>query len=246
MKIVKALAIGCGGFILLSVIILIVWFRFINSTMDQMEEAANDKLTETIRLEELPLLKGTITSNKIYTAPFSGDSAALCVLKVGVRVTHYGRVRGGNRKRRPKWAFDHVNTVIPNPSAIIKIGNDVYPVDFKDAIFKGIAVENDHRYDDATFATNSHPDYYDILRETTDIESEVRKPGPVEKKQFLKNIKMLKSLYGLNRHIDKYIDSALKQKPIYDPVNIEEIIYRNGDSIKLKGKIENGRIVPLF
>ncbi len=245
MKTGKVLLFGCGGFLILSILMLIGWFSFFGSAIDSMEKGANEQLKETVRMEELPLLKGIVVANDLYAAPFTGDSVALCVLKVGVRVTHTGKRKPG-RSPRTKWAFDPVNTVIANPSAFIKIEGKMYPVDFKDAIFKGIAVQHDHRFDDATFATNSYSDYYDLLRETTDIDAEMRKPGSVEKKHFLKNLKAFKNLYGLNRHIDKFTDTALKQQLLYDPVNIEEILYRNGDSIKLKGRIENGRIVPLF
>lgn len=240
----KIAAVGCGSFIVVSIIAVTSWFFFVNSVINGMGEEANAQLKETIRLNELPSVKGVVFANKEYAAPFSGDSVTLCILKVGVEIVRTGRVHGVHRPR-PKWAFDHVNTILPNNTVVIKVGDKLYPIDFGKAIFKGIAVRNDYRFDEATFATNSYS-AYDLLREMTSLDDEISKSSPGPKREYLIKLKKLESLMGYNILIDKYINSALNNKGLYNHVNIEEINYRHGDSIKLNAKIVGNKIVPLF
>ena len=69
--------------------------------------------------------------------------------------------------------------------------------------------------------------------------------SPTELRHY-QNLKKLPLLYGLNKYIDQFVDNRIRKQGSYDHINIEELVYNPGDSLIIKGKIENGQIVPLY
>ena len=52
--------------------------------------------------------------------------------------------------------------------------------------------------------------------------------------------KQLLNLKGEHRVVDFYFDNKINN------VNLQELLYQNGDTLLLKAKIQDGKLVPLF
>jgi hypothetical protein len=244
----KVVLFSCSGMVIVAILVISGIVRFIFSATDTMEKARE---AERVRFESLNTIKGVVINNEFYTAPFSHDTVALCFLKIAQKVIYRGGgSRGGGRRihtgHGPKWKYDTQYIVVQNPGVQIKVGTETYPVDFTHILTTVSKTTNTpYGYSGATFDTDtkyasSLNDLYIALRED-------KKAWAEKEKKYNQNVEKINALYGLDEKIDRFVDNEVKgKKTPFRHLQLNEILYKSGDSIAIKGEIKNGKIVPLY
>jgi hypothetical protein len=240
---------GCGGMLLLSIIGIGCILRLFFSSLDTMEEGAKIMNKERERIISLNTLEGVVVNSKPYAAPFSKDTAALTLLKIGSEITYSSRnsFKGGSssRRNRPKWSYDYKTIVISTKTTYLKIGSTIYPIDFKQVVLAYRIPGIFYGHKGSSYATNEYSTYDQSDMDWIKKKAYIKKDSSA--KAYLQNREALKQLHGLHPLADQYIEkNILEKKYSYSDIIMEEILLKNGDSIAIKGKIVNGEIVPLF
>jgi len=242
----KRVLVGCTGVLLFATIVVsIIWF-VISTTFNKWEEHAADENRERERIANLNTLSGVVVNDIPYAAPFSKDTAALILLKVGLENSYTSR-RGypSSLKNSPKWVYDYKTMVIPSKNVKLKVGTITYHIDFKQVVYLENTSENMYAHDGGSYET----DEYSTLEQSDieDLKEKAYKEKDPSARTYLENRETLRKLYGFHTWADEYIEKNIFKKEFgYSNIILNELLFKNGDSISIKGKIVDNKIVPLF
>jgi len=62
--------------------------------------------------------------------------------------------------------------------------------------------------------------------------------------EYADDIRAVKALEGRSAVVNSYVVS--RGQPGFRDILLEEVLFQMGDTIRFKGRVENGRIVPLY
>jgi hypothetical protein len=240
----KVVLFSCSGMLIIAIIAITGIFKLFTSSVDKMESARYAEIAEYKRITGLNTIKGVIVNNGPYVAPFSKDSVGLCLLQVGKKIS-YSNSHRHHTGRRPKHRFALQFVVAPESGAAIKIGTTTYPVDFSHLLPALSKQGKPYGYKGMNFETDSK--YTNTIADVVEAFGSDKAKMQDKKEKYRANTEKLKSFYGVDEMIDRFVEhETMGKKSFRGHIQLVEILYKTGDSIAIKGKIENGRIIPLY
>lgn len=215
-KAFKIILIVFAVFIFICISSVIGFAAFVYRSLDSMEQAVEDHNKQLDFVADLPVLKGKIYTHQTITSPMSGKESALYLLRIGV--ANFSKNMKTKRPSEIYEEFDYSLIAGYPKGTQLSIDDQLYPVDFKLCIADHISGAEHFTKD--TYATNHEtPSYLISYKPTENHKISVLKGQHLWVNSFLEP-------YGLTNLL------------------VKEYIFKNGDSVYIKGKIENGRIVP--
>jgi hypothetical protein len=230
MKQGKIILLISGVFFFIAIVAIVSMFRMFWSNVDSIGQRMTARQTEAKRIADLPEIKGVVYAEKEVIAPFSGKPAALVLLNGGYRIAY-----GDPHSKRGliyRWEYEPRFSVMPN-SAKIKIGNVFYDANFTIAILPEIKKEDGkHGFEGFSFSPNH---FFE---------------GIISNNELKRYTKILYSLQGQNEDIDIYIKTVSEKRSYQTPSTfqgfmVRDVLFKNGDTIVLKGKLRGNKIIPL-
>ncbi len=214
-KAFKTILIVFAVFIFVCISSIIGFGAFIYRSLDSMEQAVEAHNNQLDNIADLPVLKCKIYTDQTITSPMSGTESSLYLLRIGV--ANFSRNMKTKRLSEIYEEFDYSLIAGYPKGTQLSINGQLYPVDFKLCIADNINGASHFTKD--TYATNHEtPSYLINYKPTENHKISVLKGQHPWVNSFLEP-------YGLTNLL------------------VKEYIFKNGDSVYIKGKIENGRIV---
>jgi len=187
----------------------------------QEMQAVRNKEVE--RINALPELRGALVQGGLVRTPFSRRDVPAYALIQG-RLLQLSGPSGGRSSGPgdgPTYRYEDDVVLVGGPNLMISIAGTLYPFTPDSVILSG---STGHGMEGEEFRSNEVWTLFDP-----------------EKKQDELAVRGLKGRSGL---LDRYI---AKGGRVGDPeVDLQERLFSVGDTISFKGRIEGGRIVPLF
>lgn len=222
-------AFGCFSFVVF-VALIAHTCSFNNEFTEQYELQEKRKAIEKKRLENLPVIKAVIVADSVEPTPFYDKKAALCFLRIGYEVS-YTKSRS-KRKRQSAttyYRFEFKDTIrlTTNAGARLRVNNTLYNIDFKNA-----RILNWYNHTLKTFTTN-------------------RYAADVAKGKMPDSIRYISKYRNLEPIVDCYFTARFEKHAVqkctwFRNLTLQEIAYQNADTVIFNGKIENGKIIPLY
>ena len=116
-----------------------------------------------------------------------------------------------------------------NPKTLLGVDGISYPINFKTCILSNIgnASTDKKGLKGKSHRITKSVNLFDLGSRDKDSINQYRE-------------KQLLNLKGEHRVVDFYFDNKINN------VNLQELLYQNGDTLLLKAKIQDGKLVPLF
>jgi hypothetical protein len=212
----KIILMVFGLFFLLVISSIIGFLFFISSSLNSMQQAVDDYNEQLDSVAALPVLKCKIYTDETIISPMSGKEAAFYFLRVGY--VNYSTYKMTKRPSEIYEKFDYSVIAKYPKGAQLSVNGQLYPIDFKLCIADNISGAEHFTQD--TYSTNYKTSYY------------LKNYRPTENHK----ISLLKDQHP-------WVNSFLEPYGLTNLL-VKEYVFKNGDSVYIKGKIENGRIVP--
>jgi hypothetical protein len=190
-----------------------------------IEKMQAERYNEVERIKALPELHAIVVSAGTVRAPFSHvDVAAYALTQAQLRETS-GPTGGRSSGPSSGPRYDHDDDVIFTgaPGLVVSIGDVSYTA-LPDSITLmwtpgGHSGELGERFRSNHVSTLFDPEYADDIR-------------------------AVKALEGRSAVVNSYVVG--RGHDGFRDILLEEVLFQVGDTIRFKGRIENGRIVPLY
>ncbi|BFO67187.1 hypothetical protein [Chryseobacterium sp. KCF3-3] len=215
-KAFKTILIVFAVFIFVCISSIIGFGAFIYRSLDSMEQAVEAHNNQLDNIADLPVLKCKIYTDQTITSPMSGTESSLYLLRIGV--VNFSTHMNSKRPSKIFEEFDYSAIAGFPKGTQLSINNQLYPVDFKLCIADNI--NGAVHFTKDTYATNHETSYYLRNYHTTENHK----------------ISLLKGQHP-------WVNSFLEPYGLTNLL-VKEYVFKKGDSIFIKGKIENERIVP--
>lgn len=194
-------------------------FNGINSIME-----TNDKRNEQWKtVNSFPILKCRIYSDTMIKAPLSGNNAAFYLIKVGNEIYHrYNSSRSYMETYKHKQVqenFDFSMIAGYPKETKLSINGKLYSIDFKQAIMDTLG--------------NGELYFTEKIVSRNPSKNHIHTDFSYDAYQTAENLK--------NKH--PWINSYLQYQQGYSNIILKEYVFKDGDSVYIKGKIVNGKIV---
>jgi len=184
-----------------------------------------ERYNEVERIKALPELQAIVVSAGTVRAPFSHAEVAAYALTQALLMQMSGPSGGRSSGPSSGPRYDHDDDVIfmGAPDLVVSIGDVTYTA-LPDSITL-MWTPGDHsgkqggRFRSNHVSTLLDPEYADDIRA----------------------VKALQSRSGM---VDSYVIG--NERGGHRDIMLEEVLFQVGDTIRFKGRIENGRIVPLY
>lgn len=213
---IKTILILFGVFIFICISMFIGFGFFIFNSIGSMQEAVDNHNKQLDKIASLPVLKCKIYTDQTITSPISGKESAMYLLRIGFANFHTDL-----KTKLPSSIYEEFDySVIAGypEGAQLSINNQLYPVHFSLCIADNVSGKK--HLTQSAYATNyKTPAYLQRYQPTENAKISVLKNQHPWVNLFLEP-------YGLTNLL------------------VKEYLFKNGDSIYIKGKIENGKIVP--
>ena len=212
----KTFLILLGVFILICISAFTGFGYFIFNRIDAMQEAVEDHNNQLDKIASLPVLKCKIYTDQTTASPLSGQKAAMYLLRIG-----FANFDTDLKTKRPSNIYEEFDyTVIAGypKGTQLSINNQLYPVNFSLCMADHVSAKE--HLTQSAYATNYKTPAY------------LQKYQPTENEK----ISVLK-----NKH--PWVNAFLEPYGLTNLL-VKEYVFKNGDSLYIKGKIENNRIVP--
>jgi len=219
----KIILIIFGVFCLVCLTSFIGFFSIVFNGINSMQKGAEEKNEQWKTIHALPVLKCKIYTDETVTAPISGSEAAFYFLRIGnEHYLKYDSLRANTETQGDIQIYENFDysmiTRYPKGTKLSVNGN-LYTIDFQYSIMDTLGNNNVHF--------------------TGKI---------VNRKE--KNISMYAPFHSKNHQIidhfkneHPWISSYLEDIKGYENIIMEEYTFKNGDSIYIKGKITDHKIV---
>ena len=205
-----------------------------SSPIEKMKEANKRDADELQRLRDLPDLAGVIITDDTITNPVSLRNSSLYALRVGAKQ----KVSGGKVGRSMKY-MDYLfyDCVMDYPLGTqLLINGQLYPIDFKRAILSRVGknIDDKQGITAEVFEVYNTNHGWGNAQAVLDYESfdSIRKTMKLR----------IQKIKGIHKIVDQY----LEEKSRVDILVLREYNFKAGDTLILKGKLMDGKIVPLF
>lgn len=213
---IKTMLIIFGVFIFICISMFIGFSSFVFNSINSMQEAVDDHNDQLDKIASLPVLKCKIYTDQTTTSPISGKESAMYLLRIGF--TDFDTDLKTKRPSNIYEEFDYTVIAGYPKGTQLSINNQLYPINFSLCIADNVS-GNEHLTQSA-YATNyKTPAYLQNYQPTENVKISVLK----------------------NKH--PWVNSFLEPYGLTNLL-VKEYVFKTGDSIYIKGKIENGRIVP--
>ncbi|WP_223607563.1 hypothetical protein [Chryseobacterium sp. OSA05B] len=207
-------------FILVGIAMFVGFWSFAFSRIDYIENANVERYEQKKAIAALPVLKCAVYADQTITSPASGEEAALYLLRVGNVKSYIASSEAHYGQYRTYENFDY-NMVAGYPKGTkLSINGKLYPIDFKLCIMDSLGGGETHFTKDI-YSAKAHEKYDIRVYKTSE------------------NLKM-DALRNVHPWIKNYYHSYKGLKNIL----VQEYVFKNGDSVYIKGKIEHNKIVP--
>ncbi|MDQ0781004.1 hypothetical protein QF044_000858 [Chryseobacterium sp. W4I1] len=216
----KIILIVFSLFILVAIAMFMGFWSFAFSGISNIQNANLERYEQKKAIDALPVLKCAVYTDQTITSPASGEEAALYLLRVGNVKSYLASDEAQYGKYKTYENFDY-NMVAGYPKGTkLSVNGKLYPIDFKLCIMDSLGGGETHF--------------------TKDIYS--AKPSEIYHIRVYKTSENLKmdALRNVHPWIKNYYHSYKGLKNIL----VKEYVFRNGDSVYIKGKIEHNKIVP--
>ena len=190
-----------------------------------IERMQSERYNEVERIKALPELQAIVVSAGTVRAPFSHAEVAAYALTQALLMQMSGPSGGRSSGPSSGPRYDHDDDVIfmGAPDLVVSIGDVTYTA-LPDSITL-MWTPGDHsgkqggRFRSNHVSTLLDPEYADDIRA----------------------VKALQSRSGM---VDSYVIG--NERGGHRDIMLEEVLFQVGDTIRFKGPMENGRIVPLY
>ena len=199
-----------------------------------IEKRMIERTNEAIRIENLPEIKGVVYADADIVAPFAGKKAALLFLNAGYNVA-YGDPNSTRRGLIYKWEYEPYFSVLSGHHAKIKVDDKLYTIEFKKTILPNLNNKNEgFSFKPNRFYRERDGKYWISNENATEID-------------YQRYLKAMVSLKGQNADLDNYMEKTKgKHTSNFQGFMIRDVLFNNGDTIVLKAKIKDNKIIPLY
>lgn len=219
----KIILIVFGVFGLVCITAFIGFFSVVFNGINSMQKGAEEKSEQRKTIHALPVLKCKIYTDETVTAPISGSEAAFYFLRIGTEhYLKYDRLRANTETQGDIQIYENFDysmiTKYPKGTKLSVNGN-LYAFDFKYSIMDTLGNNNNHFSGKIVSRKEKNTSMYAPFRS--------------KDHQIIDHFK--------NEH--PWISSYLENINGYKNIVMEEYTFKNGDSIYIKGKIKDDKIV---
>ncbi|HET8886866.1 MAG TPA: hypothetical protein VFM70_10995 [Salinimicrobium sp.] len=226
--------VGCFVFVLLIAIGVIVAMFIVFDQNDDYNKTYNEEVS---RIVNLPEIKGVIVSDSTIKTPLTNQDAALYLLEVGfhskLQLTDAARRAKHIRGKTSETYFNMKMLAGYSNKTYILINGKKYPLDFEKCMISKIGESPSEnkgfrsrkiKYFNTTAYADSIP------------EAEKSRNNELKNKIY--------PFIDKNEYLEQFFASEKKYR--LPNVILNEIIFKNGDSIYIKGKIKEGNVIAVF
>jgi len=202
-----------------------------NSSVERMQDAQDLRNKEVERIRALPELAAVIVASAGVQAPFSQKVVACYALVQAERVRLSGPAGGRSTgpSGKPHLVYENDVVLVGGPGLALSIPGVQHPVLPDSAIL----------FWRADGSPNAK--WFDRLKGRNFSSNRWR---TAYNDQYEEDQRAVMTLRGRSGLLDRYIN---KPSTYHEPdVYLEELLFQVGDTIIFKGRIEEGRVVPLF
>jgi hypothetical protein len=154
------LLIGALMFVVFGIAAYGLISRFTSDTAS-IDQRNRERLAEVERIRALPELRGVWVHTGTFSAPFSGDEVAACLLLKNRKINYSGPARGHSTSRLPPYTEEDNVAVVHGTNMLLAINGVTYPFS-PDSLILSYAEGHRGKGGDHILSAHGHPQ--EVLR----------------------------------------------------------------------------------